>query len=449
MAKSIPSIGIMIPDILLPNTTVDLKKRAVVACDQYTSQPEYRQEVANFVGQDPSTLSIIYPEVYLEEENKAERIQAIKQAMNTYFSQGILENKGECCVLIDRKTSHADSRKGLILALDLEAYDYSKESQTLIRATEGTIVDRLPPRIEVRKEATIESPHIMVLIDDESKTVIEPLFANKDKYTKLYQTELMMNGGYISGYKIEDPESIQNIVSALTKLADPASFQQRYQVGPDKGVLLFAMGDGNHSLATAKAIREEKKQSLTPQQKANHPARFALIELVNVHDDGLTFEPIHRVLFNINPSNLLNDMKAYFSPLGTEVTIETFASKDQRTAQLKKSDLTTHYFTFVYQGTYGQIALHNPKLNLEVGNLQAFLDDYLKLNPEAKIDYVHGEDVTENLGMQPNNIGFLLPIMDKKDFFKTVVVDGALPRKTFSMGEAEEKRFYLECRKIV
>jgi len=209
------------------------------------------------------------------------------------------------------------------------------------------------------------------------------------------------------------------------------------------------MGDGNHSLATAKAIREEKKQSLTPEQKADHPSRFALIELVNVHDEGLTFEPIHRVLFNINPENLLNDMKAYFAPLGTEVTIETYPSKEQRTAQTKKSDLTTHYFTFVYQGVYGQIGLHNPKLNLEVGNLQAFLDEYLKLHPEAKIDYVHGEDVTERLGMQPNNIGFLLPIMDKKDFFKTVVVDGALPRKTFSMGEAEEKRFYLECRKII
>lgn len=449
MAKLFPSIGIMVPDILLPKQTVDLKKRAVVACDQYTSEPEYREEVASFVWQDPSTLSIVYPEVYLEESNKTERIQWIKQAMNTYFNQGVLENQGEWFILLDRKTSHADSRKWLMLALDLEAYDYSKESQTLIRATEWTIVDRLPPRIEIRKEATIESPHIMVLIDDESKTVIEPLFANKDNYKKVYETDLMMNWWHISGYKIDDAQSIENVVSALTKLAEPAGFQQRYNVGSDKWVLLFAMGDGNHSLATAKAIREEKKQTLTPEQKTNHPARFALIELVNVHDDGLAFEPIHRILFNINPENLLNDMKNYFSKIWTEVSIQTFADKNQRASQLKKSDLTRHYFTFVYQWVYGQISLHNPKLNLEVWNLQAFLDDYLKLHTEAKIDYVHGEDVTEKIGMQANNIWFLLPIMDKKDFFKTVVVDWALPRKTFSMWEAEEKRFYLECRKIV
>ena len=183
------------------------------------------------------------------------------------------------------------------------------------------------------------------------------------------------------------------------------------------------MGDGNHSLATAKAIREEKKQSLTPEEKTNHPARFALVELVNVHDEGLTFEPIHRVLFNINPEQLLADMKIYFAPMGTEVAIETYTTKEQRTSQLKKSDHSTQYFTFVYQGVYGQIGLHHPKLNLEVGNLQAFLDDYLKQHTEAKIDYVHGEEVTEKLGMQTNNIGFLLPIMDKKDFFKTVVVD--------------------------
>lgn len=448
MATSFSSIGLMAPNILLPKAGVDLKKRAVVACDQYTSQPEYREEVTKFVGTDPSTLSIIYPEVYLEEANKAERIQKIQEMMANYLNQGILEDQGECFLLIDRKTSHADSRKGLIVALDLEAYDYSKTSQTLIRATEGTIVDRLPPRIQVRKQATIESPHIMVLIDDEHQTVIEPLFANKDKYTKLYETDLMMNGGHIAGYKIADQESIANVITALTKLADPVGFQSKYNVGPDKGVLLFAMGDGNHSLATAKAIREEKKQSLSPAERENHPARFALVELVNVHDAGLEFEPIHRVLFNINPEQLLTDMKAYFAALGTEIIIETYPSKEQRASQLKKSDTSTQYFTFVYQGVYGQIGLHHPKLNLEVGNLQAFLDDYLKQHPEAKIDYVHGEDVTEKLGMQANTMGFLLPIMDKKDFFKTVVVDGALPRKTFSMGEAEEKRFYLECRKI-
>jgi hypothetical protein len=194
MAKVIPNIGLMLPDILLPKSSVDFKKRAVVACDQYTSEPNYRKELANTVGQDPSTLALIYPEVYLEDADKPERIAAIQQAMASYIQQGIFESHHDCFFLIDRKTSHADSRKGLIVALDLEAYDFSQGSQTLIRATEGTIVDRLPPRIQIRKNASIESPHIMVLIDDEQQSVIEPLFAQKDKHTKLYETELMMNG---------------------------------------------------------------------------------------------------------------------------------------------------------------------------------------------------------------------------------------------------------------
>lgn len=447
MEKVFENMWIAVPEILLPDDSIDLEKWAVVACDQYTSEPEYREEVADIVGDDPSTLNIIYPEVYLEGWDKAQRIKRIQTYMKDYFD-GILENKGSCFVLLDRKTSHADSRKWLVVALDLERYDYSVGSQTLIRATEWTIVDRLPPRIQIRTWASIETPHIMVLIDDEKKTVIEPLFADIKTFKKLYDVDLMMNGGHIIGYQLSDEQKIVQIITALQVLSDPQKFQSKYHVGSDVWVLLFAMGDGNHSLATAKAIREEKKKNLDVDQKAIHPARFALVELVNVHDEGLTFEPIHRILFGAEYENLFEEMKTYFQSLWSDVLITTYTSAEEQKKNLKTSTIEHHYVRFVRAWTFGILDIVNPKLNLEVGNLQAFLDHYIKKYSKVKIDYVHGEETTETLWMRDDNIGFLLPIMDKKDFFQTVIVDWALPRKTFSMGEAEEKRFYLECRKI-
>lgn len=442
------NIGLKIPEIYLPKQGTDFKKRAVVACDQYTSQPKYREEVKNIAGQEPSTYNIIFPEIYLEEEGKEQRIQNIQSYMNQYIDEWILENKGLCFIAIDRKTTHQASRKWLIVALDLEAYDYSKESQTLIRATEGTILDRLPPRIEIRKDAPLESPHIMVLIDDPEKTVIEPLFNDITNYEKLYDTDLMMNGGHITGYKIADEINIYTIANNLEKLANKEIFKNKYGLNKDLGVLLFAMGDGNHSLATAKAIREEKKQWLSEEEKIKHPARFALVELVNIHDNGLVFEPIHRVVFHTDPEILIEKMKKYFNEQGSELTIDIYTTFDEMKKNEKISNSTTHYFCMMYANTYIVAGIKNPKLNLEVGNLQAFLDTYLQQNTESKIDYIHGEDITEQLGTQEWNIGFTLPIMDKKAFFKTVIVDWALPRKTFSMGEAEEKRYYFECRKI-
>ena len=447
MEKIFENMWIAVPEVLLPNDFVDLEKRAVVACDQYTSEPEYREEVADIVGDDSSTLNIIYPEVYLEEADKAQRIKRIQSYMHNYL-EDTLENKGQCFILVDRKTTHANSRKWLVVALDLEHYDYSVGSQTLIRATEWTIVDRLPPRIQIRTWAPIETPHIMVLIDDEHKTVIEPLFTDVETNKKLYDFDLMMRGGHIVGYQISDEQKIAQVIAALEVLAEPSLFQSKYHVGADKWVLLFAMGDGNHSLATAKAIREEKKKTLSADQKANHPARFALVELVNVHDEGLTFEPIHRILFGAEYENLLEEMKSYFQSQWSDVIVSTYPSADEQKKHLKASTKEHHYVRFVRAWTFGILDIVNPKLNLEVGNLQSFLDQYLKNYPKVKIDYVHGEETTETLWMRDDNIGFLLPIMDKKDFFQTVVVDWALPRKTFSMGEAEEKRFYLECRKI-
>ncbi len=443
------SIGVKVPEIYLPNTDVDWNKRAVVACDQYTSQPDYWNEVKELVWNVPSTLNIIFPEIYLEDDDWDERIVNIKENMVKYMNEWVLENKWNGFIYIDRSTSQVRSRKGLIMALDLEQYDYSKGSQTLMRATEGTIVDRLPPRIKVRDGAPFELPHIMVLIDDPEKQVIEPIAEELDKHKKLYDFDLMMEGGHITGYQVTNEETVSRIVAWLEKLANKEVFKNKYNVWDDLGVLLFAMGDGNHSFATAKAIWEEKKKSLSLEEMQDHPARFALVEINNVHDAGITFEPIHRVLFNIDNDDLFNKMAEYFKYVWSELTVEHYSTKDELKENLKNSTTDIHYCRGMNQEWYMILWIKNPKLNLEVGNIQAFLDKYLAENTEAKIDYVHGEDATEELGRKKWNLGLLFPIMDKSDFFKTVVVDWALPRKTFSMGEAEEKRFYLECRKIV
>lgn len=450
MKTRFDELGILVPEILLPKKGINIQKWAVVACDQYTSQKEYWNEVKDFVGNEYSTLNIIYPEVFLEDENDnpEQRINTINTTMEEYLKNNILENIWSSMILLDRKTSHVESRKGLVMALDLEKYDYSVWSQSLIRATEWTILDRLPPRVKIRKDAMIELPHIMVLIDDPEKTVIEPLAEKVDQLEKVYDTDLMMNSGSIKGYKINQAESINSVIQGLKKLANKEHFKEKYNVGDEKGVLLFAMGDGNHSLATAKKIWEEKKWNLSHEERENDPARFALIELVNIHDDWLEFEPIHRVLFDCDSKKLKKEMKNYLENLGCTISFKSYNSLDVLKSELPQSNEENHYFYMIEENEYTLIHLSNLKYNLEVGHLQAFLDSYLKEHTATKIDYVHGEDVTDELWKKEGNCGFILPIMDKSEFFRTVIVDGALPRKTFSMGEADEKRFYLECRKI-
>ena len=283
---NLEKIALQIPEILLPNQDIDLHKWSVVACDQYTSQPDYWADAKTSTENQPSTLNVIFPEVFLEDSDGDQRIENINNTMQQYLDDGVLQpmkNKG--FVLVDRKTSQAPSRKGLVVAIDLEQYDFNKGSQTLIRATEGTIVDRLPPRIKVRQDAAIELPHIMVLIDDPQRTVIEPLFAQSPQ--QLYDFELMMNSGHIKGYAIDTPELIQQVADALEKLASPEVFADKYDA-QDKEVLLYAMGDGNHSLATAKAIWEKIKEDAEDSHAVmDNPARYALVELVNIHDDGL------------------------------------------------------------------------------------------------------------------------------------------------------------------
>jgi uncharacterized protein (DUF1015 family) len=440
-------IGLKVPTIYLPKDTVSLRKWSVIACDQYTSQPEYWKGVDDLVIGSPSTYHLIYPEVYLEESDKDQRIQQIYSNMNKYLEEGLLEPQRPGFILVNRQIAHGKTRKGLVVALDLEKYDYSAGSQTLIRATEGTIVDRLPPRMQIRERAALEFPHILVLIDDPQKTIIEPLF-NKS-LPVAYDFDLMMKGGHITGYKIENEKMIEEIAANIKKLADKKAFNKKYSVS-NQEVLLYAMGDGNHSLATAKALWEKrKKNAADPTTIMNHPSRFALVELVNLHDEGMQFEAIHRVIFNIRPQAMLDSMKSFFAAQGVQFS---YTKTDQAAviAGLKGSTNTKQQVIhFVSGDVCGHIELTNPKLNLEVGSLQSFLDWYLKQEPKVTIDYVHGDNVVLDLGQKSNNIGFFLPAMSKHELFKTVILDGALPRKTFSMGDADEKRFYLEARKII
>ena len=451
MAHNYKKIGIEIPEILMPAKQVDLAKWSVVACDQYTSQPEYWQQVKETLGDAPSTLHMIFPEVYLEEKDADVRIEYINRNMAAYLEENILVPQNPGFVYVERQTSGHQSRKGLIMAVDLEQYDYGKGSQTLIRATEGTVLDRLPPRIKIREHASIELPHIMLLIDDPGRTVIEPAAERTETFEKLYDFDLMMNGGNIKGYKVDDENTISEIIAALEKLAEPKAFQTKYQVDSSQEVLLFAVGDGNHSLATAKVCWEQLKQTLSEEERAHHPARFALVEVVNVHDDALIFEPIHRVVFNVPGSQMPEEMLAYFKRFQMDAYYKTYATQREMENDLKvlQARQRGHIIPFITSEHYGMIIVNRPNHQLEVGTLQAFLDDYTDKNANIKIDYIHGEEVVEQLGSIEGNIGFYLPPMDKHDLFKTVILDGALPRKTFSLGEAHEKRFYLECKLIV
>jgi uncharacterized protein (DUF1015 family) len=435
--KIISDIGIQIPEVYLPKAGTDLKKWAVIACDQFTSEPEYWNEVEKIVGDAPSTLNLTFPEVYLEKPGGEERIQSIQIAMHKYMDDGILQPH-EGFIYVER-TVAGKTRKGIILCLDLERYDYNKGSSSLIRATEGTIVDRLPPRIKIRQNAAMELPHILVLIDDPKRTVIEPLSSAKSKLEKIYDFDLMLDSGHLAGYAVSADFENQ-VVDALRGLAKPETFAAKYGIGKDEPVLLFAMGDGNHSLATAKAIWEKNKS----QVGMDHPSRYALVEIENVHDEGLEFEPIHRVLFGLK-KDLFAELKKTF---GDNFSFTEVGNGKEMTQRVDSAAGGNQAIGLVASGKFGVIEISNASSNLAVGTIQAFLDAFLKDGGAEKIDYVHGEDVVERLALQAGNAGFYLAGMNKSDLFKTVILDGALPRKTFSMGEAREKRFYMEARKI-
>lgn len=410
-------------NILLPKDT-DMTKWSVIACDQYTSEPEYWADVEKIVGNNPSTLNLTLPEIYLEESDVEERIKKINLNMEELVNSDFFNEYKDSMIYLERTGADGKVREGLIGIVDLEDYSYEKGSQTLIRATEKTVIERIPPRVKVRENASLELPHIMILIDDEKKEIIESLKNKVSENDKLYDFDLMKNGGHVQGYLLNE-STMDEVDKSLERLMDKEYFERKYDV-TDKGVLLFAMGDGNHSLATAKACYENLKKKIGEEEALNSKARYALVELVNLHSNALEFEAINRVIFNTNSVDLLNKLKEYYN-----INKEGNGQK----VRVITNNIDEDWY------------IENPKSNIAVGSIQLFLDEYLS-NNDGKIDYIHGDDVTRELGSKENNVGFIFEAMKKTDLFKTVILDGALPRKTFSMGHANDKRYYLEARKI-
>jgi len=416
--KCYSSAEILFPDF----KKVDAAKWAVVACDQFTSEPEYWEQARAEVGSSPSTLNIILPEVYLSES--ADRIPKINSVMEEYLAS-VLVSHPDSMIYVEREQSDGSIRRGIVLAVDLEAYDYTKGASSLIRATEATVIDRIPPRVAIRRNAKIEAPHVMLLIDDSERTVIEPLTKLCDN-APIYDTELMLGGGRIVGRFI-NAELQAKVASALDALIAPEKIAQRYG-SDDIAPLLFAVGDGNHSLASAKATYEEIKAKIGADAATSHPARYALVEVVNIHDDALKFEPIYRVMFGVDENDVISELEKYAEALGG-------------TAAAQK-------VSYIFNGGEGELEFKKPVRQLTVGTLQDFIDGYISAHKGVEVDYIHGEDSVKKLAAKDGAIGFIFDGMSKDQLFKTVIFDGALPRKTFSMGHAEDKRYYLECRKI-
>ncbi|MBR1863988.1 MAG: DUF1015 domain-containing protein [Ruminococcus sp.] len=410
-------------DILLPKDT-DMNKWAVVACDQYTSEPEYWEKVEKLVGDERSAYKLILPEVYLEAPGLEYRIDRIHRTMKEYLDEGVFIEYKDALIYVERTQSDGKLRAGVVGAIDLTQYEYYKGSESQVRATEATVVERIPPRMKIRKGAPIELPHIMILIDDVKKEIIEPLAAKKEGFEKLYSFELMAGGGKVEGWLI-DETTRAGIMERLEKFSSPEAFKERYGM-EGTAPLTFAMGDGNHSLATAKEFYETLKQKEPGKDLSGHPARYALAEIVDLHSPALEFEAIHRIVTNVDVSLLL------------EKLTEKLDLREEESGQR---------ITVVENGEERTVYVHAPLSKLAVGSLQSALD---KLLPEmgGKVDYIHGADVVRELSKKENSVGFLLPDMHKSELFPTVICDGALPRKTFSMGHAEDKRFYVEARKI-
>lgn len=414
-------------EILLPEEA-GLNRWAVLACDQFTSEPEYWQQAEAYVGAQPSTLRIVLPEVYLEEEGTPRRIQDIHAAMEEYL-QHTLTRKVQGYVYVERTFEDGSVRQGLVGMVDLEEYAYEKGAKPRIRPSENTVVERIPPRLAVRRNACLESPHILMLADDPAQTIIEPLAAQKASLPLLYDTELMLGGGHICGWAVTEPGLLQQVENALAALEAPARFIELYGTSPDEPPFALAVGDGNHSLATAKAAWEEMKPTLSQQEKETHPARFCLVELENIQSPANVIEPIHRVIFGAQPG-----------------IIEEFAEFVKQTEGAVCAPPQS--FVLLQGTTETTITAQNPVLPIAAATAEAFIEQYCAARSEVRIDYVHGDDSVRQLVAQ-GAAGILLPDFEKKDLFRGVALGGVLPKKTFSMGHATQKRYYLECRKII
>lgn len=385
-------------EILVPKK--DFEKWAVIACDQYTSDKEYWKQVEDKVGDSPSALRVVLPEIYLNETD--ERVAKINASMKEYLEQDVFCALPDSMVYIEREIVGGAVRKGILGTIDLTEYEYEAGKKTLTRATEQTVAERIPPRVRIRKDAPLEFPHVLVFIDDPEDTVIGSFAEEKNSLEKLYDFQLMQKGGHIEGYRL-GADAQERINLALGKLV--------------KDGFLFAVGDGNHSLATAKECHRINATELS---------RFALVEIVNIHNPAIEFEPIYRVMFGVNRKELVD-----------------YLTDKNETEQGEKE----HTFTVIDSEGEEQLSLV-PTSKLPVGTLQGYLDEYLKAHPDVEIDYIHGTDEVRRLCEDKNTVGFIFEGMKKDDLFAAVDQDGSLPRKTFSMGHADDKRFYIEGRRI-
>ncbi len=424
-------VGIIFPEILIPEAKINLKKWAVIACDQYTSNIEYWQKTQRTVGGAPSTLHIIMPEAFLREGDIEERISHAKATMGNYIEDGVLVRLPKGVVLTERETAYG-TRVGLLIAVDLEQYDVDHSKKPLIRATEQTVAERVPPRMKIREDAVLECPHVMLLIDDVKNTVIGPVYDMRREAVQVYSTQLMMDGGNVSGWFIDDAQVLDKVAAALEKLKAKA-----------KDGMLFAVGDGNHSLASAKSVWEKEKERLSEQERETSPLRYALVELVNLYDNGISMLPIHRMLFNVEPSTALRTLVSILNGMGCEARM--MYTKGTRTPV--KPGFQVIYFES--KMSKGRIEIAKPKHDLVGVTLTLALDRLLDEMPKGEIDYIHGDEEFHELAKEHACLGFIMEPMAKEDLFESVIEYGVLPRKTFSLGRPEEKRYYFECRLLV
>ena len=418
--------------ILLPSEQVPLEQWGCIACDQFTSDRSYWQRAEKTAAGAPSTLNLILPEVYLEDGDADARVEKIHATMQDY-AKNVLTRAVDGFIYVERTEQSGRVRQGLVGRVDLEAYSYRRGEKCTVRPSECTVESRIPPRMKVRTGAALETPHIMMLADDPDCTLIEPIAAQKDSLPKVYEGELMLGGGHIAGWAVEDPALLARIDAALQGLGSQEAFDAKYPEARGAKPLTLAVGDGNHSLASAKAYWEELKPTLTPEQRETHPARWCLAEVCNVHSPAIEIEPIHRVLFNVDCGAVLLALISWSD--GNMAGICFGSSKKQS-------------FTLAGPHIANVLSFEDPVAPLTVGTIDEFIEYFMARHKEARVDYVHDEPAVRALTKQ-GGVGFLLPPFEKSDLFKGIVMGGVLPRKTFSMGHAEEKRYYIECRKII
>ena len=418
--------------ILLPDASVPLGQWGCIACDQFTSDRDYWAKAEQAAAGGPSALRLILPEVYLGESDQQARVDQIHKAMEQYDRE-VLTRAVDGFVYVERTLQSGRVRQGLVGRVDLEAYNYHLGSLPLVRPSEHTVEERIPPRMAVRRGARLETPHVMMLADDPDRLLIEPVGRQKEKLRPLYDGELMLGGGHVAGWAVEDPALIRQIEDAMEVLSSQETFLAKYPGAPNDRPMALAVGDGNHSVATAKAYWEELKKTLTPQQQKDHPARWCLAEVCNVRSDAVEIEPIHRVLFNTSYETVLLNLVTWSDENFAGIRFgEDFEQKLQLVGPLDQCHLS----------------FENPSAPLGVGTVDEFVEYFLENHPEARVDYVHDEAAVRAFCAKEGAVGLLLPAMHKADLFRGVVLGGVLPRKTFSLGHAEEKRYYIECRRI-